>query len=240
MLTPAFKLRVAADPESVGRLAGAMIADHLKAKPDMVLCTASGASPVSAYAHLAHLAQGQTSQIRIVKLDEWLGLPMADPHTCESFLRGHVLTPLAIPDDRYLTIDSQPADPGAECARVSAALARLGGIDLAILGIGANGHLGLNEPSSTLDPFCHVEHLTAASMQHPMLQGTSPGIYRGITLGMGDILGARRILLLATGSQKAAPLCTLLTRQVTTSFPASLLWLHPDTTCLCDHAAAPQ
>ncbi len=239
MPSRAFKLLVATDPETVGRTAASMIAHQFRAKPDTVLCTASGASPIPTYDHLASLTPGQTGQIRIVKLDEWLGLPMTDPHTCESFHRRHLLTPLAISDDRYVTINSQPADPGAECARVSAAIAQLGGIDLAILGIGRNGHLGLNEPNAALHPFCHVEHLAPASMQHPMLDGAIPGVHRGITLGMHEILSARRILLLATGPQKAAPIRTLLARQVTTTFPASFLWLHPDVTCLCDAAAAP-
>ncbi len=240
VLSAAFKLVVAPDSDALGRTAASMIADQLRAKPDSVLCTAGGASPIPAYAHLANIAREQTSHIRIVKLDEWLDLKMTSPQTCESFQRRHLLGPLAIPDHRYLTIKSQPADPDAECKRVSAAIARFGGIDLAILGIGLNGHLGLNEPGGALQPFCHIEQLSPATLRHPMLHGAAAGTRRGITLGMHEILGARRILLIATGPQKAEPIRTLLSREITTGFPASFLWLHPDVTCLCDHAAAPQ
>lgn len=126
-----------------------------------------------------------------------------------------------------------------ECRRIESEIQASGGIDLAILGIGVNGHIGLNEPAEILQSGCHVADLAPTTAGHTMLEGMADRVTRGLTLGMRDILGARRILLLAFGEQKAKPILELLKKRVTARFPASFLWLHPNVTCLCDQAAAP-
>ena len=181
-----------------------------------------------------------SDRMSIVKLDEWLDVPLGDPHTCESFLRRHLLDPLGLPDERYIGFDSQPADAQSECRRVEAEITRAGGIDLAILGIGVNGHIGLKEPAEYAQLSCHVSDLAPTTIEHSMLQGVTHHVHRGITLGIRDIRNARRILLLAFGDRKAEAVGTLLSQQISSRFPASFLWLHPSVTCLCDQDAAPQ
>ena len=122
--------------------------------------------------------------------------------------------------------------------RVEAALAAAGPIDLCILGLGRNGHLALNEPAASFDPFCHVATLAEQSRTHPMLAGTAAPVRQGLTLGLGDILRARRILLLVSGAAKQEPLARLADRRVTPALPASFLWLHGDAICLCDEDAS--
>ena len=232
---------VARDAEQVAQAAAALIADQVSAKPDSVICVATGATLTRAYALLAERAsqcQFPTDRLRLVKLDEWLGLPMRADQSCDSYLRKHLLGPLNIPDENYIALDSEAPDTDAECERVIAAIAAAGGLDLAVLGIGTNGHLGLNEPGDSARPFCHVSMLTAETAGHAMLAGIDVAVTRGVTLGIGDVLRSRRILLLATGGHKAEAMRRLKRGTVTPALPASFLWLHPDVTCLCDAEAA--
>ena len=118
------------------------------------------------------------------------------------------------------------------------ALEAAGPIDLCLLGLGLNGHLALNEPAESFDPFCHVATLAERSRTHPMLAETADPVRHGLTLGLGDILRARRILLMVSGAAKREPLARLAARRVTPVLPASFLWLHGDAVCLCDEDAA--
>jgi len=176
--------------------------------------------------------------LRMVKLDEWGGLDAGTPGTCEQQLREHLLTPLAITDDRYISFHSDPADPGAECERIRQRLAAEGPIDLCVLGLGMNGHIAMNEPAPSLQPYAHVARLADATLRHPMLTSSETKPSFGLSLGMAEILASREILLLVSGMAKREPLGRLLWREITTEFPASFLWLHPNCTLLCDRAAA--
>jgi len=174
--------------------------------------------------------------VRLLKLDEWGGLPRNDPASCETHLRRALVTPLAL-SDRYVGFDGQPADPLAECARVAAWLNENGPIDVCVLGLGVNGHLGFNEPAEFLQPHAHVAHLSNASLSHAMLRETQSKPSYGLTLGMADLLQSRQVLLLVTGDAKRVPLARLLEGRITTQFPASLLALHANVVLLCDEAA---
>jgi galactosamine-6-phosphate isomerase len=178
------------------------------------------------------------AHLRIIKLDEWGGLEPNDPATCESYLRRHLLKPLNVSADRYLAFPTNPQDPQAECKRLEALTCDAGPIDLCVLGLGLNGHLGFNEPSASLSPGPHVAKLTESSLAHPMLRDARRDVKYGLTLGMADILRSRRILLLVNGEHKRDALTRLRNPNVTTAFPASFLWLHANVTCICDAAAA--
>lgn len=241
-LTPHLRLVVAKSPHAIGRLA----ADHLKAalnvRPDLVWCVPTGASPLAMYRALAEDAAadpGLFSKLRVLKLDEWGPLSGEDEGSCENYIRKEILEPLGVAPEHYLGFVGDAADPEAECARVSAELQRWGGIDLCVLGIGVNGHLGLNEPADSLSDGAHVAELSESSQDHGMLAGAAVRPAFGITLGMGDLLRARSILLLAHGATKREPMERFLTRRITTQFPASLLWAHHDVTLICDDEALP-
>ena len=106
-----------------------------------------------------------------------------------------------------------------------------------MLGLGANGHLGFNEPAETLRPGPHVAELSESSLGHAMVQGHAANIRYGLTLGMADILRARCIILLVNGRHKHRPMQRLFATDISTCFPASFLYLHPDVTCFCDREA---
>jgi galactosamine-6-phosphate isomerase len=237
VLTP----QILPDHEAVSRRAADWLLQRIGRQPDLLLCTAAGSTPLRAYALLAEQRATQPqlfSRLRLLKLDEWGGLAMDDPATCEQHLRAALVEPLGLAA-RYVAFDSRPQNPQAECARVAAWLAENGPIDVCVLGLGVNGHLGFNEPATHLQPHCHVAELSPESLAHGSLAGARSRLGFGLTLGMADILQSRQILLLATGETKRDPLARLLSGRITTQFPASLLQLHRDVTLVCDTRARP-
>jgi len=231
---------VAADFEAMSRRAAALIESEVRRQPNLLLCAAAGSSPARTYELLGERAAQDSalfSQLRVIKVDEWGGLGLADPATCESDLRRRLLAPLRIAPDRYQGFESHPSDPPLECERVSQWLACNGPIDLCVLGVGVNGHIAMNEPAQALCPGPHLAELTPGSLEHPMLAASNAKPAYGLTLGMANILQSRTILLLASGKRKRAVLERLRRPQVTPQFPVSFLWLHPNATVLCDRGA---
>ncbi|MCW5941172.1 MAG: 6-phosphogluconolactonase [Fimbriimonadaceae bacterium] len=212
--------------------AGADLVDEtLATNPEAHLVLATGSSPLGLYRELVRRGR-RWDRAWVTKLDEWLGLPPNDPATCEAYLRREAIGPLAAPEERYLAFDGLATDSIAECARVQRALCERPSVDLAILGIGRNGHLGLNEPGSSLHPGCHVAALAPTTRSHPMLDRAGSPPTHGLTLGIGDLLSARRILLIVSGDGKEEAFRSLNEGLVTTSLPASFLHLHRDVVCL--------
>ena len=215
----------------MSRQAAARVIAAAASKSDSLLCAPAGNSPTGLYRELAGEAERNPDlfrSLRIVKLDEWLGLPASDAATCEHFLKARLLEPLAIAAERYIAFDPETADPLLECARVQGELERQGPIDLCILGLGKNGHVGLNEPGPSLQPRCHVAKLSEETLKHAMMSASESKPTRGLTLGIGDILHARKIVLLVTGEGKRPVISRFLDGTMTTELPATLLWLHHD------------
>jgi galactosamine-6-phosphate isomerase len=230
---------VLTDHESASQYAADWLCDVLRKRPNTLLCLASGNTPTRTYELLSQRASadpGLLAQSRIVKLDEWGGLPPGDVATCEYHLRTLLIGALQM-GSRYVGFASNPDDPVAECARIAGWLRHHGPIDACVLGLGVNGHLGFNEPAEFLQPHAHVAELSAASLRHSMLSDTASRPTYGLTLGMADVLQSRRILVLATGAAKREPLAQMLNGRITPWSPASMLQLHPDVTLVCDDAA---
>lgn len=229
------------DAEAMSEAAAVRVAAELRAKPTALVCLATGASPRRTYELLVARAKAEPrlhAQARWIKLDEWGGLAMDDPASCETFLRDTLLDPLGVPPDRYRGWQSQPEDAQAECRAIESWLARHGPIDLQVLGLGENGHLGFNEPAPELRRGPHVAKLSRESLSHAMLGESRSQVAYGLTLGMDDILHSHRILLLVTGRHKAQQLRRLVTGEISPQFPASLLRRHRAVAIYCDAAAA--
>jgi galactosamine-6-phosphate isomerase len=220
--------------------AAALVIGEIERKPDLLLCAATGNSPIGLYEELVRTARakpGLFPALRIIKLDEWGGLPEGGPGSAERYLRTRLLEPLGIPPERYISFSSTAADPSAECRRVRAVLEQAGPIDVCVLGLGVNGHIGFNEPGPVLLPQCHVAPLSEESRRHAMVRGMENPPRFGLTLGLQEILASRKIILLIAGEGKQPVIARLLSAEVSTTLPASFLWLHDNVDCLIDRTA---
>jgi galactosamine-6-phosphate isomerase len=228
------------DYETLSKHAADLVVAGLRAKPTSLLCLAAGSTPMRTYELLAQEGAKEPTlfkHCRIIKLDEWGGLPLGNGATCDLQLRTTFVSPLNL-TERYVAFESNPPDPDAEAARVAKWLDQNGPIDIAILGLGINGHLGFTEPAEYLQPFAHVAQLSQASLSHAMLAKSDVLPTYGLTLGMADLIQSRHILLLVSGPTKRDPLHHLLSGRIKTDFPASMLHVHPNVVVLCDAAAA--
>lgn len=194
---------------------------------------ATGQSPLEVYQRWTQqvIEQGiATDLLEIHQLDEWVGLPRDHEATCERFLRKQVIEPLHIDEQRFHSIHSDAVDPQAEATRVSQVLAGRGYADVTVLGIGRNGHLGLNEPGDRWYTTTHVATLSDTSRGHSMLAGSI--VAQGITTGMAEIMASRALLVLVSGEGKDVK--RLANATISTDFPASCIHLHPNATIVLD------
>jgi glucosamine-6-phosphate deaminase len=221
------------------------VADAIVGNPRLVLGLPTGRTPVTMYAELVRLTRDERidwAQVRTFNLDEFVGLGDSQPGSYRAFMQARLFAHVNIPEEHIGFLDGRAPDPDAECDRYEHAIAAAGGIDLVILGIGANGHIGFNEPADILAARTHRVTLDDPTRAGNALWfgGDVEAVPReALTMGMGTILGARQIVLIATGEAKADAVCAMLEGGITTRLPASFLQLHPDVTVMLDaHAAA--
>lgn len=208
-----------------------------------VLGLATGSSPIGLYKKMIadHKSSG-TSWAHAVtyNLDEYVGLGSEDEQSYYWFMRENLFDSLDIPEENTHIPDGMAEDPEAEAAAYEDMLARTQ-VDLQILGIGSDGHIGFNEPGTPFDSLTHVTDLAPSTIRDNarFFQGdTSRVPTKAITQGLGTIMRAKRILLLADGANKADAVKAMLKGEVTVDCPASILQRHPDVTVIIDRAAA--
>ncbi len=210
----------------------ARIAAALHARPELVLGLPTGRTPVQLYRELAALAargEADFSRATTFNLDEFLGVPPDDPASYRAFMERHLFSKIRLPRERINFLDGGTADPASECARYERAIAAAGGIDLQLLGIGANGHIGFNEPGEALVSRTHRVTLREETRRaNAALFGgdTTRVPAEALSMGMATILQARAIVLLATGAEKARCIERMVNGPLTTRLPASFLQLH--------------
>ena len=230
------------DPGALGSRAASLVIDALRLDPRLVLGVATGSSPVTTYRALAaaHDSGLDFSGVRCVALDEYLGIDGSDPASYRSFVRREVAAPLGIPEDRVLVPDGAAPDPEAACRAFEAAVRDLGGVGLQLLGIGRNGHLGFNEPGSAFGSRTRVARLSETTRADNARFFARPEDVptHCLTQGLGTILEASRLVLVASGAHKAPAVAAALEGPVTEECPASVLQRHPDVTVVLDREAA--
>ncbi len=234
------------DNEEVNEQAAQLIASAIKKKPSLTLGLATGNTMVGLYQHLVRLHQAGSldfSKVVTFNLDEYLGLSASHPQSFRHFMHehffGHVNVP---PHSIHIPDGSIRGDYDQYCASYEQSIRAAGGIDLQLLGIGRNGHIGFNEPTSSLASRTRLKVLSRETLDD---NGKSfgPGEESprcAITMGIGTILEARKILLLATGASKAAAAAKSIEGPITCAVSASALQLHPDVTFVLDEPAASQ
>jgi glucosamine-6-phosphate deaminase len=226
----------------MARVAAERIAQLIAAKPDAALVLATGNTPLGTYAELAarvHRAGLDTARLRVFQLDEYLGIAPGDRRSLSGWMDRAVLGPLAIPDANVVRLPSDATDPDAACRAYDAAVAAAGGIDLAVLGLGPNGHVGFNEPPVGPAAPTRVVDLTDASVaSNARYWGGSDQVpRRALTAGMTVLLGARHTLLLVSGAHKREILRRAIEGPVTPDVPASYLQRAANAAVVADEAA---
>jgi len=234
---------IQANAELAALTAVDFIARALSAKPDLVLGLATGCTMESVYDLLVkkHRDEGlDFSRCRTFNLDEYVGLAASDPCSYHHFMRQRFFDAVNIDLRNTHLPNGMAADLAAECTRYEAAIATCGGIDLQVLGIGLNGHLGFNEPLSAFRSRTRVQNLSRVTRAQNAPLFPSPGQVprRAITMGVGTILEARQCLLLATGLEKSEVVAKAIEGPLTAMITATALQLHPACTIVLDHAAA--
>ncbi len=233
------------DYQTLSHQAAQLIAQCVRQKPDAVLCLAGGDTPRGTYSALVELAKaGQVdfSHARFVGLDEWVGLPASYPGSCAAFMYESLFSPLALRAEQIIFFDAVSCDLPAECARVDAFLQQQGPLDFALLGMGMNGHLGMNEPGCDSAASCCLTELaqTTLTVGQKYFSGSPPLLKQGITVGMAPLLAAKQVVLIVSGPRKAATLAAVIHGPISNALPASLLRQHPQAQLFADRAAASQ
>jgi glucosamine-6-phosphate deaminase len=200
---------ICSTPEEAAAIAARAISRLLYEKPDAVLGLATGSTPLLLYHELVRLHREQHldfSRTTTFNLDEYVGLDPQDPHSYSHFMRENFFRQVNITQERTHVPDGRARDIPASCARYEAEIKAAGGIDLQVLGIGADGHIGFNEPTSSLASRTRIKTLTAATRQANgrFFGGEEKVPHHVITMGIGTIMEARRCLLLAFAASKPA------------------------------------
>ena len=230
------------DYQAMSRQAASLIAAQVLVKPDCVLGLATGSTPVGAYDLLAERVSGKDlsfAGVRSVNLDEYRGLGGDHPQSYRYFMRTHLFDRVDIRPENTHVPDGLAEDPAAECARYDALIEGLGGVDLQLLGMGRNGHIGFNEPGDSFRTGTHVVDLAPSTMEaNRRFFGSGEDVPRqAVTMGLKHIMQAKRILVAVSGEEKAEAVARAFSGPVTPQVPASILQIHPDVVLVGDRAA---
>ncbi len=230
------------DKESLGRAAAALVVERLQADPRLVLGVATGSSPVTTYRALVSArADGlDFSQVHCVALDEYVGIPASDPASYHAFIRREIASPLGLRFEHVLVPDGNAADLTAACVAFEGGIRSLGGVGIQLLGIGRNGHVGFNEPGSRFGSRTRVARLSPTTRADNARFFPRPEDVptHCLTQGLGTILDAAALVLVASGSHKAEAVAAAVEGPVTEACPASVLQQHRHATVIVDRDAA--
>lgn len=237
------RIYVTADDDAMGYRAAMFIKDQLEKRHDAVLGLATGGTMVNLYKHLVRMHERSSISFKSVitfNLDEYVGLTAGHPASFHRFMAQHLFNHVDIAAQNIHIPDGMAPDLQAECKRYDDLIKTCGGIDVQVLGIGLNGHIGFNEPGTPFDTTTHVVALTDSTRQANarFFNGIDTVPKEAITMGIKTIMQSRAVLLLASGKAKAQIIAKALTGPITPEVPASILQLHPQLTVILDKAAA--
>lgn len=232
-----------ADYEEMSAVAGDLVAAAVAENPEIVLALPTGSTPLGLFNALIHKVHAGTldlSRAQFFCLDEYLGVTPDDPNSLTGWLFRSFMDPARVPREHIHTIPSTAADPASGAADYEAELANLGGLKLAVLGLGPNGHIAYNEPGSPADSRTRVLHLTQQSIDQATAYWApgTPTPTTAMTMGVQTLLEAERIVLIVSGGAKAEMLRRTLEDEPSADVPASWLQLAPEKTLVIADEAA--
>ena len=238
------KVIVCENYEEISRKGAEIIAAEVKANPKAILGLATGNTPIGIYKYLVEDYKAGTldfADVSSYNLDEYLPIKAADKNSYATFMHENLWDLVNMKPENCHIPNGNIAleDAESQCAAYDDAIKAAGGIDLQLLGIGRNGHIGFNEPAESLSVGTHPVKLTESTLaaNGPLFDDPAEMPRHAVTMGMGSIFSAKKILIIANGKAKHDAIKGLLCGGITTSLPASLLLLHPDVTLICDKEA---
>ncbi|MCF6459858.1 glucosamine-6-phosphate deaminase [Clostridium sp. Cult3] len=231
------------DYESISKEAANIIKDEMVKNPNIVLGLATGSTPVGMYQELIrfHKEEGlDFSNVTTFNLDEYVGIDDDHPNSYHYFMKDVLFDHININMENTFVPDGKAEDPESYCREYDRLIEEKGGIDIQILGIGENGHIAFNEPDKKLNVGTSIVDLTQSTIEanSRFFDSIDEVPKTAITMGIGSIMKAKKIILLANGKKKAKVIKELLKgEKITTDLPASMLLLHPDVTVIVDEEA---
>lgn len=232
------EVKILADAQAATQFAAKWLVEELTASHTRNIMLAGGNTPLGLYAAVAD-RRAALSQLTAFALDEYVGVPLDEPRNCANLIYGRAVKPWGIPESNYHRVSSLEAEASSSISEHERKISAAGGLDIIILGLGKNGHIGFNEPGSSIDSAGRLVPLSETSIKanREWFQGDyAPGL--GVTTGMKTILAAKKILLLAFGEAKATAVFGMLEQPPSASCPASYLQSHCNTLIVLDDNAA--
>ncbi|EDY17496.1 glucosamine-6-phosphate isomerase [Chthoniobacter flavus Ellin428] len=229
--------------DEASMIAARHVARLVRDKPNAVLGLATGSTPLMMYRELVrmHKEQGlDFSEVTTFNLDEYVGLSPDHPASYHAFMWDNFFSHINVKRERVHVPDGQSSHVPAFCRKYEEAIVAAGGIDLQVLGIGSDGHIGFNEPSSSLASRTRIKTLTAQTREdNAKAFGSADQVpFHVITMGVGTIMDTRHVIILAFGEKKAEAIAGAVEGPITAMNPASILQMHPVATCIIDEGAA--
>ena len=236
------KLFVYETYESMSARAAESVIEVIRSKKNAVLCTASGDSPAGLYKKLVAYIQENNidiSGLRFIGLDEWLGMNGKDQGSCRYHLNNQLFQPLNVGEKNIAFFDGRASDPQVECDRIDHSINQFNGINIAIVGLGMNGHVGMNEPGTPASLHSHVAEIDPITQQVGQKYfKEKKEISGGLTLGIANLMEAKNVMLIVSGKKKAEIVKQVLEEEISENLPASLLRNHPNFSVYLDAEAA--
>lgn len=236
------QLTIFKDYNALSQQAAEEIIALVKRKPDATLCLASGSTPLLTCEWLVQKAKAENTDLSLctfIGLDEWIGIPPENEGSCAYFFQNQVFKHLNFSPARIHLFNALSDNPEQECKKIDNIIFENGGIDLMLVGVGMNGHIGFNEPGVSFELYAHVAELdeTTTSVGQKYFKEATE-LHQGITLGLKHLLESKKVLMLANGRKKAAIIQKALEGEITSNLPASIIRRHPNSVVMIDEEAA--
>ena len=234
------KVVITKDYTEMCKRASRIFAAEITLKPDCVLGLATGSTPVGMYKELVEMYNEHRvdfSQVKTVNLDEYAGLSGDNDQSYRYFMNHNLFDHININKENTNVPNGTAADLEAECEHYEQVVASMGGVDVQLLGIGNNGHIAFNEPCEEFPEKTHVVNLTQNTIEARFFASMDDVPKKALTMGIGTIMKAKKIVLLANGAKKAQTIYDTVYGPITPKVPASILRLHPDVTIFVDEEA---
>ena len=236
------EIKIFSDHSELSQQAADEVINCIKQNPGAVICLASGNTPLETCKWIVKKAAGEKtdfSKCNFSGLDEWVGVPKENTGSCHFFFYNNLFAPLNISDAQIFLFDGMAENLAAQCTQMDNLIAAKGGIDLMIVGIGMNGHIGFNEPGVPFNLLSHVINLQETTREVGQKYFSTPtDLAQGITLGLGHLMNTKEVILIANGNNKAGVIRQAIKDPVTETLPASILQKHKNSFIFLDKEAA--